>query len=102
MRSAHRLVLAIPAVIALAAPLVAGEDPSPIVRWEVTPSAAACLGIEARVDDLYVLEIPRAANVTLQLTSLDPSAGCDLLLMAVDDQSKPRIIAESNRIAELL
>lgn len=80
------------------------------IRWEVSPSAAACLGIEGRVDDLYIVQIPRPANVTIDLTSPDPFAGFDLLLMAADGEPKPRTIAttsdelpsSSKRIALLL
>ncbi|MEK6374280.1 MAG: BACON domain-containing protein [Acidobacteriota bacterium] len=81
--------------LAAAGPEQSGGSPRGI-RWEVSPSAAACLGIEARVDDLYILEIPRPANVTIDLTSPDPFAGCDLLLMAVDGEQKPRTIATTS------
>jgi hypothetical protein len=89
----HRLLL--PTLLAVAPHALAGD-----LRWAVSPSAAACLGITERVDDLYVLEIPRAANVTLELTS----TGGDLLLMAADDEAAPRTIARSTdeRIAMLL
>jgi len=92
MRIRHLLL---PAIVALASHAVAGD-----LRWSVSPSAAACLGITERVDDLYILEIPRAANVTLELTS----TGGDLLLMAADDETTPRTIAKSTgeRMAMLL
>lgn len=87
--------LLLPALLAVASHAVAGD-----LRWAVSPSAAACLGITERVDDLYILEIPRAANVTIALAP----AGSDLLLLSADDETAPRTIARSTgeRVTMLL
>jgi Putative binding domain, N-terminal/Viral BACON domain len=79
--------------IVLAALLLAAADG---FRWEISPSSAACLGVDARVGDLYVLEIPRAANVTVAAT-----AGRELMLIA-DDETPRTIVEGTDEISALL
>jgi hypothetical protein len=103
-------LLALIAVI----PLAAEEDLPRIVRLAANPSAYASTspcpsgaistegvaleytgGRRDEVEDLYALDIPHAANVTLELAYPNPSADFDLLLIASDSE-KLSVIAAAN------
>jgi hypothetical protein len=53
-------------------------------------------GMRDRIEDLYVLDVPHAANLTLELTYPNPAADFDLFLMALDGEKELKVVAASN------
>ncbi len=53
-------------------------------------------GMQDGIEDLYVIDVPHAANVTLDLAYANPSADFDLFLMTLGSENKLKVVAASN------
>ncbi len=53
-------------------------------------------GMRDRIEDLYVLDVPHAANLRLDLTYPTPTADFDLFLMTLDGEGELQVVAASN------